>query len=85
MRIKVFLKNAFSDMKKDAAAQHEVDKANFSAARAEFKASHVEARAMGNPQIRKKIRQEQRTQQIAEADKRKFDAEIRIKAAKNNQ
>ena len=32
-----FLKKAFRDMKKSAAAQHEVDKANFAAAKAEAK------------------------------------------------
>lgn len=31
MGIKNFFKNAFSDMKESAQAQHEVDKANFSA------------------------------------------------------
>ncbi len=32
MGIKQFFKNAFSDIKEDARAQHEVDKANFAAA-----------------------------------------------------
>lgn len=39
-----FLKKAFRDMKKSAAAQHEVDKANFAAAKAEAKANFEENR-----------------------------------------
>ena len=38
MGIKAFFKKAFGDMKKSAQAQHEVDKANFAAAKAEAKA-----------------------------------------------
>ena len=44
MGIKSFFKNAFSDMKKSAKAQHEVDKANFQAAKAEAKANFEENR-----------------------------------------
>lgn len=39
-----FLKNAFRDMKESAKAQHEVDKANFAAAKAESKAHFEENR-----------------------------------------
>ena len=39
-----FFKNAFSNMKKSAKAQHEVDKANFAAAKAESKANFEENR-----------------------------------------
>ena len=41
-----FLKNAFKDMKESAKAQHEVDKANWQAAKAESKAQWEEAKAM---------------------------------------
>lgn len=44
MGMKTFFKNAFSDMKKSAAAQHEVDKANFAAAKAESRANFEENR-----------------------------------------
>ena len=44
MSVKEFFKNAFSDMKENAKAQHEVDKANFAAAKAESKASFEENR-----------------------------------------
>ena len=39
-----FLKKAFNDMKESAKAQHEVDKANFAAAKAEAKANFEENR-----------------------------------------
>ena len=45
-----FFKKAFRDMKEDAKAQHEVDKANFNAAKAESKAQWEEAKARGNPE-----------------------------------
>lgn len=40
-----FLKKAFQDMKESAKEQHEVDKANFAAAKAESKANWEEAQA----------------------------------------
>ena len=39
-----FLKKAFADMKESAKAQHEVDKAEFAAAKAEAKANFEENR-----------------------------------------
>lgn len=44
MGVKNFLKNAFSDMKESAKAQHEVDKAEFAKAKAESKANFEENR-----------------------------------------
>ena len=44
MGIKNFFKKAFSDMKEDAKAQHEVDKANLQAVKAESKAPFEENR-----------------------------------------
>ena len=70
MGLGTFLKNAFKDMKDSAKAQHEVDKANFRAAKAESKAKFVEARAMGRPETRKKMMQAQRDAQINEANAR---------------
>ena len=69
-----FFKKAFTDMKESTGAQHEVDKANFAAARAESKANFVQAKAMSKPENYKKIRQ-------AELEKEKAQAEERIKAA----
>ena len=59
-----FLKNAFKDMKESAKAQHEVDKAHFAAVKTESKAQWEEAKAMGNPKIRKAIMQANRDKQI---------------------
>lgn len=82
MGIKKFFKDAFNDMKEDAKAQHEVDKANFAARKAESKAQWEEAKAMSKPESRKKIMQQKRDEQIAEANARKAEAEERIKNAK---
>ena len=78
-----FFKKAFSDMKESAKAQHQVDKANFAAAKAESKAQFEEAKAMGRPETAKKIMQEQRDAQIAEANERIAAAQKRIDDAKN--
>ena len=44
MGIKAFFKKAFSDMKESAKAQHEVDKANFAATKAEARANWEEVK-----------------------------------------
>lgn len=77
------LKKAFSDMKESAKAQHQVDKANFAAAKAESKAQFEEAKAMGRPETAKKIIQEQRDAQTKEANERIAAAQKRIDDAKN--
>ena len=76
-----FFKKAFADMKESAKAQHEVDKANFAAVKAESKAQIEEARAMRNPETRKAMMQAERDAQIEAANKRRAEAEARIKAA----
>ncbi len=81
-KIGEFLKGAFSDMKESAKAQHEVDKANFAAAKAESKAQFEEAKAMGKPETRKKVMQAQRDEQILEANARKAEAEAKIEKLK---
>ena len=48
-----FFKRAFSDMKESAKAQHEVDKANFAAVKAESRAQWEEARAASRPEAHK--------------------------------
>ena len=84
MGIKKFFKDAFSDMKESAKAQHEVDRANLNAVKAESKANFEEAKAMGKPETRKAMMQAERDEQIAEANRRKCDAEARINQAKGN-
>ena len=77
-----FFKNAFKDMKESAKAQHDVDKANWNAAKAESKAQWEEAKAMSKSETRKKLMQSERDKQIAAANERKAAAEARINAAK---
>ena len=79
MGIKEFFKKAFSDMKQSTKAQHEVDKANFAAAKAEAKANFEEAK-MSPSQIQAKM-QAEREAQIAAANERKAAADARIYAA----
>lgn len=64
-KVKEFFKNAFEDMKERTKAQHEVDKANFAAAKAESKAQWEEAKAMAKPEYTKKKMQAERDKQIA--------------------
>ena len=80
MGIKAFFKKAFSDMKASTKAQHEVDKANFAAAKAEAKANWEEAKM--SPSQRQAKMQQERDAQIAAANERKAAAEARINAVK---
>ena len=84
MGIKKFFKDAFADMKANAKAQHEVDKANMAAVKAESKAQWEEAKAMGDPARRNAVMQAQRDKQIAEANERKELADERIRKAKES-
>ena len=77
-----FFKNAFKDMKESTKAQHEVDKANFAAAKAEAKANWEEAKM--SPSQRQAKMQDERDAQIAAAQQRQAEAQARIDAAKNN-
>ena len=80
MGIKSFFGKAFDDMKESTKAQHEVDKANFAAAKAESKANWEEAKM--SPSERQAKIQEEREAQIAKANERKAAADARIEAAK---
>ncbi len=78
--IKAFFKKAFGDMKESTKAQHEVDKANFAAAKAEAKANWEEAKM--SPLQRQAKTQEERDAQIAAANERRAAANARIDAVK---
>lgn len=77
-----FFKKAFTDMKESAKAQHEVDKANFNAVKAESRATWEEAKL--SPAGRQALMQKERDAQIAAANKRIAEAEARIDAAKKS-
>ncbi len=80
MGIKAFFKKSFGDMKENTKAQHEVDRANFAAAKAEAKANWEEAK-MSSSQRQKKM-QAERDAQITAANERKAAADVRIDTAK---
>ena len=80
MGVKKFFKDAFNDMKESTKAQHEVDKANFAAAKAESKANWEEAKM--TPAQRQEKMQAERDAQIAAANERRAAADARIDAAK---
>ena len=82
MGIKKFFKDAFADMKANAKAQHEVDKANLAAVKVESKAQWEEAKM--SPKARQAKMQEDREKQIAEANERKAIADERIRKAKES-
>ena len=82
MGIKKFFKDAFSDMKESAKQQHEVDKANLAAVKAESKAQWEEAKM--SPKARQAKMQEEREKQIKEANERKELADERIRKAKES-
>lgn len=71
---------SMKNMKKSAEAQHEADKAQLAAVKAESRAQWAEAKAMGSAETREKLMQAQRDEQIAAANKRKVDAEARMDA-----
>ena len=77
-----FFKKAFQDMKESAKAQHEVDKANLAAVKAESKAQWEEAKALGDPSRRKAIMQAKRDRQIEAANEKTAAAQARIDAVK---
>ncbi len=79
-----FFKNAFSDMKENAQMQKEVSKAEMEAVKAESKARHEEAVAMGKPDTRKALLKKQHDEQIAAANKRTAEANARIDALNGN-
>ena len=80
MGIKAFFKKAFSDTRESTREQHEVDKANLAAAKAEARATWTEAK-MSPSQRRAKMRAE-REAEIAAANERKAAADARTNAAK---
>ena len=79
-KIKSFFSGAFRDMKANTKAQHEVDRANFAAAKAEARATWEEAKM--SPSKRQEMMQREREEQIAAANERRAAAEARMDAAK---
>ena len=80
MGIKAFFKKAFGDMKESTKAQHEVDKANFAAAKADARKNWDDAHM--SPAERAAKDQAEREAQIAAANARIEAANARYNAAK---
>ncbi|MBQ8909627.1 MAG: hypothetical protein IJY91_01150 [Oscillospiraceae bacterium] len=78
-----FLKKAFQDMAQSAKAQHEVDKAQLEAVKAESKAQWEEAKM--TPAGRQALMQDARDKQIKDAKERTAAAQERIDLAKSRQ
>lgn len=77
-KVKAFFKNAFEDMKESAREQHEVDKAEFAAVKAESRARFEEVRAQSSREKRKIAEIIEREEKIAAATARRDEAEKRI-------
>lgn len=89
MRIVDFFKHALEDMKHEAQRQHEVDKAEFAAVKAESRAHFEEHRghntwdaARASGAARAAVKERERETQLAYARARKKAAEARCAAAK---
>ena len=80
MGIVKFFKNAFADIKQSAKDQHEVDKANWAAAKAEAKAQWEEAKR--TPKQQQEAMRQKQAEQIAAAKQREAEANEHIAAAK---
>lgn len=83
-RVKGFFKSAFEDMAASAKAQHEVDKANLQATKAEAKAILVEAKVSVNPKVHQAAMQAERDTLIMQANERIEAAQKRIDTAKQS-
>lgn len=78
--VKKFFKDAFEDMKQDAKAQHEVDKANFQATKAQSRVHWEKAKAMGSAEKRKEIVKKNREEQIKFAKEKIHNANSEIES-----
>ena len=70
-KIGAFFKQSFKDMKESLKMQHQIDKANFEAIKKESSIS-----------VQRQIRKEEQEKQLAEAIKRRDNANIKYQQAK---
>lgn len=77
------MRNPFKDMAENAKAQHEVDKANFEAVKAQSRANWEEAKLLNRE--RQALANEEREEELAEAKKLTAEANERIVRAKKLQ
>ena len=79
MGLKEFFKKAFADIKQSAKDQHEVDKANLAAVKAEAKAQWEEAKR--TPKQQQEAMRQKQAEQVAAAKVREAEAKERIAGA----
>ncbi|MBE6214569.1 MAG: hypothetical protein E7131_07900 [Rikenellaceae bacterium] len=77
-----FFRKAFRDMKESAKLQHQIDKANFEAAKLESKAFFYEQKNQSHPTARTKAEKERMQQELDAANKRVKEAQEKLDAAK---
>lgn len=82
--VKEFFKNAFKDMANSTKLQHEVDKAEFDAVKAEAKADFLEHKCNSSISKGKSKREMELEEQRIDALNRKAAAQERIDELKNN-
>ena len=82
--IKEFFKNAFKDMANSTKLQHEVDKAEFDAVKAEAKADFLEHKCNSSISKGKSKREMELEEKRIDALNRKAAAQERIDELKNN-
>lgn len=82
--VKEFFKNAFKDMANSTKLQHEVDKAEFDAVKAEAKAAFLEHKCNSSISKEKSKREMELEEQRIDALNRKAVAQERIDELKNS-
>ena len=82
--VKEFFKNAFKDMANSTKLQHEVDKAEFDAIKAEAKADFLEHKCNSSISKGKSKREMELEEKRIDALNRKVAAQERIDELKNN-
>ncbi len=82
--VKEFFKNAFKDMANSTKLQHEVDKAEFDAVKAEAKADFLEHKCNSSISKGKSKREMELEEKRIDALNRKAAAQERIDELKNN-
>lgn len=84
IQIKRFFTDAFRDMKSSAQAQHEIDRAEFEAVRAEARADFEENRARNTLASAKAAREKQHAEKLEAAKQRIINANKRTKDARRS-
>lgn len=77
-----FFRRAFRDMKESARLQHEIDKANYKAAKLESKAFYQEQKRLSKPSVRTAAERERMERELQEAILRQEKAQAKLDSIK---